>query len=86
MSLLKSGFDISARIEQFFDRLFSWSKPKKKLKVEYNSGNYRDYSYNQSKKAQQEEINRMLDKISTSGYDSLTAEEKEMLFRMSGKK
>jgi membrane associated rhomboid family serine protease len=86
MSLLKSGFDISARIEQFFDRLFSWSKPKKKLKVEYNSGNYRDYSYNQSKKAQQEEINRILDKISTSGYDSLTAEEKEMLFRMSGKK
>ena len=86
MSLLKSGFDISVRTERFFDRLFSWPRPKRKLKVEYNSGNYRDYSYNSSKKAQQEEINRMLDKISSSGYGSLTVEEKEMLFRMSGKK
>jgi membrane associated rhomboid family serine protease len=86
MTLLKSGFDLSARSERFFDRLFSWSKPGRKLKVEYNSGNYREYGYNRNKKAQQEEINRILDKISTTGYDALTAEEKEMLFKMSGKK
>jgi membrane associated rhomboid family serine protease len=86
MTMLKSGYDISSRTERFFDHLFNWSKSNKKLKVEYNSGHYRDYSYNRSKKAQQEEINRILDKISTSGYDSLNSEEKEMLFKMSGKK
>ncbi|MCX6219778.1 MAG: rhomboid family intramembrane serine protease [Bacteroidia bacterium] len=86
MSLLKSGIDLSARSERFFDRLFIWTKPKKKLTVEYNSGSYREYGYNRSKKQQQEEVNRILDKISTSGYDALSIEEKEMLFRMSGKK
>ena len=86
MSLLKSGFHISARSEQFFDRLFRWPQSKRKLKVKYNSGNYRDYGYNRSKKIQQEEVNRILEKISTKGYDALTSDEKEMLFRMSGKK
>ena len=86
MTLLKSGFDPSSRAEHFLDSLFSWSRPKRKLKVKYNSGSYREYGYNQSKKAQQEEVNRILDKISSSGYDSLTGDEKEMLFKMSGKK
>lgn len=86
MSLLRSGIDISAKAERFFDGLFNWSKPKRKLTVEYNSGNYRDYSYNKSKKAKQEMVNRILDKISTTGYDTLTPEEKEILFKMSGKK
>ncbi len=86
MTLLKSGIDLSTRSERFFDKLFSWSKRKKKLTVEYNSGSYREYGYNRSKKQQQEEVNRILDKISTSGYDALSVEEKEMLFRMSGKK
>ena len=31
----------------------------------------------------QEEIDRILDKISHSGYDSLTAKEKEILFKAS---
>lgn len=86
MTAMKSGYNPSARAEKIFDGLFSWTKPKKKLKVEYNAGGYRDYSYNRSKKSQQEEVNRILDKISTGGYDSLTGEEKEMLFKMSGKK
>jgi membrane associated rhomboid family serine protease len=86
MSLFKSGLDLSTRPEQFFDWLFKWSKTKRKLTVEYNSGSHRDYSYNKSKKTQQDEVNRILDKISTMGYDALTSDEKEMLFRMSGKK
>lgn len=86
MTLLKSGFDFSAKAERLFDRLFKWSGPSAKLKVKYKSGNYREYDYNRSKKEQQEEINRILDKISNSGYDSLTAAEKELLFRMSGKR
>ena len=35
---------------------------------------------------QQEEINRILDKIGKSGYDSLSGEEKDTLFKMGKKK
>ena len=37
-------------------------------------------------KDEQARIDAILDKISTSGYDALTAEEKEILFRASNKK
>jgi hypothetical protein len=36
--------------------------------------------------AQQDEINRLLDKIGKSGYDSLSTEEKDTLFKLSKKK
>ena len=39
-----------------------------------------DWEYNARKKAEQDEIDRILDKIRKSGYDSLTAEEKKKLF------
>ena len=39
-----------------------------------------DWEYNARKKANQEEIDRILDKIRKSGYDSLTKEEKQTLF------
>lgn len=42
-----------------------------------------DEEYNAKKKAEQEEIDKILDKISKSGYDSLTKKEKEILFRAS---
>lgn len=86
MTGLKSGYNFFAGAERIFDNMFSWTKPKKNLKVEYKAGGYREYGYNRSKKEQQEEVNRILDKISTSGYESLSPEEKEMLFKMSGRK
>ena len=48
----------------------------------YNSHNS-DWDYNARKKAEQDEIDRILDKIRKSGYDSLTAEEKRCLFENS---
>ena len=39
-----------------------------------------DWEYNTRKKEEQEEIDRILDKIRCSGYDSLTKEEKRKLF------
>lgn len=39
-----------------------------------------DWEYNARKKADQDEIDRILDKIRKSGYDSLTKEEKKKLF------
>lgn len=39
-----------------------------------------DWEYNARQKANQAEIDRILDKIRKSGYESLTAEEKHRLF------
>lgn len=44
-----------------------------------------DWDYNARKQAQQEETDRILDKIRKSGYDSLTKEEKQTLFDQSKK-
>jgi len=44
-----------------------------------------DDTYNKKRSAKQDEIDRILDKISKSGYDSLTKEEKELLFKSSNK-
>ena len=44
-----------------------------------------DDKYNKKRAASQEEIDRILDKISRSGYTSLSKEEKELLFKTSGK-
>jgi len=41
--------------------------------------------YNRQKVDKQEEIDRILDKIAKSGYDSLTKKEKETLFKMGGR-
>ncbi len=45
----------------------------------------KDYEYNSDKREDQEKIDEILDKISHSGYDSLTKEEKEFLFKASNK-
>ena len=44
-----------------------------------------DDEYNSQKAQQQKRIDMILDKISKGGYDSLTREEKEFLFKSSGK-
>jgi len=44
-----------------------------------------DEEYNMQKAQQQKRIDMILDKISKGGYDSLTREEKEFLFKSSGK-
>ena len=58
-------------------------KQRKKMKVEYSKPRD-DYEYNKQRAEQQAEIDRILDKISKGGYDSLTSGEKETLFRSKG--
>lgn len=80
------------RVELFFDRigaqLKGTSKPKK-VKLTYSQGGGEakktDYEYNADKKANQERTDVILDKISKSGYESLTKAEKEFLFNQSKK-
>lgn len=84
---LTKGIDLTSWINKLLDGILtlfsgkSW-KRKPKMKVEYkNSYNRKqDYNYNAQKKAQSDEVDRILEKLKKSGYDSLTTEEKKNLF------
>ena len=71
--------------QQFFDNLKSnWER--RSHRKSDNAGGYdrtrneSDWDYNARKKAEQDEIDRILDKVRRSGYDSLSEEEKRKLF------
>ena len=72
---------------QFFDNMHArWDERqyrKQQRNTTYNP--HSDWDYNEKKNAEQEEIDRILDKIRKSGYDSLTAEEKRKLFDQSNR-
>jgi membrane associated rhomboid family serine protease len=82
---LRQGRDIGKRFSSLIDDLAGIFKPKKKLKVTHKKPST-EYEYNKMRTEQQARINQVLDKISKGGYDSLTKEEKETLFRESQKK
>lgn len=75
------GKDISVGFSKFIDSIFSVFKPRKKMKVTHKKPTD-DYEYNKQKVHDQKEVDRILDKISQKGYESLTKDEKEMLFKM----
>lgn len=82
---LRQGHDIGKgfnRIIDFFVRMF---KPRRILKVTHKKV-ATEYEYNKNKAEHQKLVNKILDKISKGGYDSLTREEKETLFKESQKK
>lgn len=81
---LQKGTDVTKWINIFIDWFWDIWKvkhaPKKpKMKVHYG-GRAGDYEYNARKKEQNDEIDRILDKLKKSGYQSLTTEEKRRLF------
>lgn len=80
------GRDITRWITQIIDWIVNLTKPsnKKKMKVKYKKREA-DYEYNQRKHNDTEEIDRILDKIKSSGYGSLNTEEKKRLFDASKK-
>lgn len=82
VSQLRKGKDISKGFGNTIDSVASWFKPKSKLKVTYKRGE-NDIDYNKRKNIQQKEIDKILEKIAKSGYESLTKIEKEILFRQS---
>lgn len=82
---LRRGKDIGKGINTIIDYLVTFFKPRKKLKVTHKKPS-NDYDYNKSRAEHQEMINAILEKISKGGYDSLTKEEKETLFRESQKR
>jgi membrane associated rhomboid family serine protease len=82
---LRKGRDLGKPVNRVIDFFVTVFKPKKKMKVTYKKP-VTDYNYNKIKAERQERINIILDKISKGGYDSLTMEEKDFLFRESQKK
>jgi membrane associated rhomboid family serine protease len=74
--------------EGWFSKLggmFVGKKKKPKMNVHYGGEHGRDYEYNEQKKRDNEEIDRILDKIRKNGYSCLTDEEKDTLFKASNK-
>lgn len=82
---MKKGRDTGKVINKLLDSITTIFRPRKKMKVTYKKP-ATDYEYNKARAEHQAKINIILDKISKGGYDSLTREEKETLFRESQKK
>ena len=80
----KKGKDITRGINGLLTISSSFFKRRSKLKVEYRKTTS-DYEYKKQKAMKQQHIDDILDKISKSGYESLTREEKEILFKVSKK-
>ena len=77
----KKGKDISSGVTSLIDRFEGMTKPAKRFRVVHKGPPRDDYEYNRQRAADHEELNRILDKIAQSGYESLSRSEKETLFR-----
>jgi hypothetical protein len=82
---LRRGRDMGKGFNKILDFFVTLFKPRKKLKVTHKKV-ATEYEYNKIKTEHQKLINNILDKISKGGYESLTKEEKETLFKESQKK
>ncbi|WP_281310603.1 rhomboid family intramembrane serine protease [Flavobacterium flavigenum] len=86
VKLIQSGTDLSiiiTKIVDFFTNLFKKSPktPFKKVHKNYQKPTEKATSRIVTKDKTQQQIDEILDKISQSGYDCLTKEEKEFLFK-----
>lgn len=86
---LRRGKDWGAGLVNFINEVAATLgkafKHKSRMKVTYKQPPRDDHEYARQQHRKQEDVNRILDKIGRSGYDSLTKEEKELLFKQ-GKK
>jgi hypothetical protein len=86
VKLLLGGTDLSKGISYIIDYLVTFSRPKKttpfkKVHRNYSTKPNQTVSKVIAKDKTQQQIDDILDKISKSGYDSLTKDEKEFLFK-----
>jgi hypothetical protein len=86
---LQLGFDMATPFVKIYDALTQWLQPKPKTRVAYKRTTVPPTTRQRKSKQggelvnKQERIDAILDKISHSGYDSLSKEEKEFLFKVS---
>jgi len=88
----RRGKDLTRGFDRVMDSIATWFKPgRDRMKVTYKRSPDQkppadDLEYRKQKADEQKEIDHILEKISKAGYDSLTAREKELLFKMGDKK
>ncbi|HEV7232381.1 MAG TPA: rhomboid family intramembrane serine protease [Bacteroidia bacterium] len=80
------GNDLTRGLTGIFDMFGAMfkSRERQNVKIAYKRP-VSDEVYNEKKLEEQKRVNAILDKISRSGYDSLSKEEKDFLFKASGK-
>lgn len=81
-NIINMSESVVQKIKVLFSNLF---RPKPKMRAERGGvrGGKSDEQYNMEAKERQKKIDAILDKISKSGYESLTKAEKEFLFSQS---
>ncbi|MBR2260074.1 MAG: rhomboid family intramembrane serine protease [Paludibacteraceae bacterium] len=86
-SRYKKGKNIVAWVNRVIDALANVFRKRKGMRVSYENEGHSsfdrmnaDMEYNAQKKQKEEEINRILEKIKQSGYDSLSSDERAKLF------
>ncbi len=86
---MQKGNDMTRGFNRLMDSLFSlFRRRQPRMKVKYRKPEGKpetDMEYNARKAAEQRDIDRILEKISRNGYDGLSREEKDLLFRNSKK-
>ncbi|HZL10271.1 MAG TPA: rhomboid family intramembrane serine protease [Prolixibacteraceae bacterium] len=78
---LRRGIDLGKGLNRLISGAKKIFTPAPKVKVTYRKP-VDDIDYNRIKNRNKTRMNEILEKISKSGYDSLSKEEKEILFRM----
>lgn len=90
IKLYQNGNDLSKGFNKLMDSVATIFQRNKqvKMKVKYSSQskNTKRKSKVQSTKSKEKQLNTILDKIGSSGYESLSKEEKEFLFNQGDKK
>jgi len=81
----QKGVDITVYMNRLIDRLVNWKKTRRPhMKVTYKKQEA-DAAYNMRKRKEMDNLDEILDKLKQSGYQSLSSEEKKMLFDASKK-
>ena len=79
--LYKSGTDITKFINSVIDYFTNLFRGRHKARMNVRMGDkYKDMAYNSQRKASQDEIDDILDKMKKTGYDCLSNDEKRKLF------
>jgi membrane associated rhomboid family serine protease len=81
---LRAGRDLTAWLVKFGNRVLG--KKTSRLKIVSRSAASDDVLLKERQVNTQDNIDRILDKINRSGFDSLTKDEKDFLYKASGKK
>lgn len=84
MKQFEKGGDFIGKVTNFFKNLFKKKSPLKASKKQTTTRETpprNDYDYNEWKVNNEKKVDAILDKISRSGYNSLTTEEKDFLFK-----